>query len=490
MGELKVKELKKEKIRKVFLEDLPRWKSGNNKGNINWKECIKYKIKFIYEDIVGEIEIIDCTGKYLLIKYSNNKPYKISKGHFQRCEIGGLLGKYTSNFKIELGIIFKDEKRDITIIDKENKQDENGKNHKMYKYKCNKCGYNEGWIVESGLLKGHGCSCCCFAPRIVVEHINSIVANEETHWMIPYFQGGYDEAKIYTKSSRQKIKAICPDCGRVKDKEISINNLYTNKSIGCSCGDGISYPEKFMFSVLEQLGLEFQTQLSKTTFEWCDNYKYDFYISSINLIIETDGGWHGKDNKMSGKTKEETKDIDEDKERLAEKNSIEVIRVDCFKSELEHIKGNILISELDNIFDLSNVDWLKCHEFALSNLVKVVCQYKKDNLEKTTMEIGKLFNLEKTTILNYLKKGTILGWCNYDPKEEIRKSGVKSGKSSAKQVEIFKDSKSLGVFESGTELERQSEELFGVKLLGTAISSVCAGRYSKYKGFTFKFSLM
>ena len=52
----------------------------------------------------------------------------------------------------------------------------------------------------------------------MIDGINSIVAKEETHWMIKYFQGGYDEAKKYTKSSNQKIYFNCPTCGRIKNK--------------------------------------------------------------------------------------------------------------------------------------------------------------------------------------------------------------------------------------------------------------------------------
>lgn len=64
----------------------------------------------------------------------------------------------------------------------------------------------------------------------------------------------------------------------------------------------------------------------------------------------------------------------------------------------------------------------------------------------------------------------------------------KNGKSTGKPVEIFKDEKSLGVFPSCCELERQSEELFGVKLLQGNISAVCRGEWNQYYGFTFRYT--
>lgn len=40
-------------MRKVFLDELPKWDSGKNKGGINWKLSIGKKVKFIYDDIQG-----------------------------------------------------------------------------------------------------------------------------------------------------------------------------------------------------------------------------------------------------------------------------------------------------------------------------------------------------------------------------------------------------------------------------------------------------
>ena len=34
-------------MKKVFLDNLPKWESGKYKGRINWKESIGHKVKFI-----------------------------------------------------------------------------------------------------------------------------------------------------------------------------------------------------------------------------------------------------------------------------------------------------------------------------------------------------------------------------------------------------------------------------------------------------------
>ena len=79
-----------------------------------------------------------------------------------------------------------------------------------------------------------------------------------------------------------------------------------------------------------------------------------------------------------------------------------------------------------------------------------------------------------------------LGWCNYDAQKEYLK-GVRKKNKNGRQVEMFKDGESLGIFESATELSRKSEELFGVKLLKENISAVCNGERNHHKRFAFRY---
>lgn len=175
---------------------------------------------------------------------------------------------------------------------------------------------------------------------------------------------------------------------------------------------------------------------------------------------------------------------------MALKNGIKeenYIVIDCRKSELEFIKNEIIKSRLTELFDLNKVDWLKVEEFALSNLVKKVCGVWNDNVNKhvNTLQISKIVKLNRSTVTRYLKQGAKLGWCNYNEKEE----SLKGSKLIRKPLEIFKNGTSLGIFESASELSRQSEELFGVKLNHRHISNVCNGYENRkqHKGFTFKY---
>jgi len=477
-------------MRKVFLDDLPKWgKEGHGKeGTINWEKSTGKLIHFIYNNIESNFEIInyDKEKQKVNIKYNNNI-YLLQTNKILNCKIKKILNiEKVYKFKIEIGEHIKDNKRNLTIIDKVVKKKISSKGRERYelwyKYKCNKCGWDEGWVEEKSLVyQQTGCSCCCIFPRVVVQGINDIPTTAP--WMVKYFQGGYDEAKLYNKSSDKSIIPICPDCGNIKDKLMSINTIYNEHSIGCKyCGDNYSYPNKFGLNLLEQLNIEFEYEFSP---DWIKPRRYDFYfeLNDKKYILEMDGNFHYTDNLMNGDSVDEVIIIDKYKDNSAKEHNIIVIRIDCRESDLDYIKNNILYSKLNDLFDLSNINWLKCEEFALSNLCKKVCEIKNNNFNISTYDISKILKINRGVVIKYLKKGSKLDWCIYNAKEEM----IKSGEATGKKVEIFKDNVSLGIFKSCNDLEIQSEYLFGVKLYRSSISSVCNGKYKTYKNYVFKY---
>lgn len=399
----------------------------------------------------------------------------------------------------EIGQILRGDKRDLVIIDRKYTKNNDGRIKKYYKYKCNLCGFECGghyqnyngvnykeelWIDEYNLKRGSGCACCRVNPQIVVVESNSIWITDR--WMCD-LGVSEEDAKKYTRGSRNNVKVMCPDCK--KEKMIVLKDLFKDKTIRCDCRgfckDGTSYPEKFMYNLLNQLKIEFKTQLSKSTFSWCDKYKYDFYLPNYNIIIETHGEQHYEEIGW-GKPLKEQRENDKIKKDLALSNGIEkYIIIDCRKSEINWIKNAILGSELLGVFNLSKIDWLKCEQFAFKNIIKEVCDYWNNKYECETARTIANNNIwgikHKQTIIKYLKKGTKHGWCNYDPELEWEKFSKK------KMVAVYKDDNLLHISESCVLLERQSENLFGIKLFQGAISSVCRGELKQYKGFVFKY---
>jgi len=249
-----------------------------------------------------------------------------------------------------------------------------------------------------------------------------------------------------------------------------------------------------MRELLTQLDIIFEMEYNP---EWIKPRRYDFYIPSLNIIIEMDGGLgHGNsDNKMSGQTSNESQSIDDFKDKQAILYGIEKpIRIDCdynHEDRFGYIKNSVLTNnKLNTILDLNKIDFDKCNEFALSNLVKIACELKRNNPNMTCNDIAKVMGYCSVTIGKWLKEGNGM-WCNYDSKEELEKSHklnrIRVRNSLSKQVEIFKDGFSLGIFESGSELERCSEELFNVRLTSGGISSVCLGKTKQHKGYTFRY---
>lgn len=477
-----------------------------NSYGIDWSLIAENKMyfNFVYDDIKGVVQVIEYNLKNQKVKiaYKDNIDV-VNTNDFLKCSLGNLLNKITKDFKINIGTTIKDNKRDIIVLDREyrNVNDKYGYsyNEKWYHYKCNECGYDEGWIVESDLLRGRGCVCC--ANKKIIKGVNDLAT---THpWMMPYLIN-IDDAYTHTYGSGDKVLMKCPDCGNIKKYKIS--SLLTYKKIPCTCGDGYSYGHKYMFNLLEQLNIEFE---DNKTMDWCKFYspfqnkeykgEYDFIIENNKLIIEVDGGFHREDNTMSGQKKEESEFIDEEKDRLALENGYDVIRV-VYEDDFE-MKNPILNSKIIKYFDLNNINWNESEEFACKNIVKEVCEYwNNKNQNETTYDLSKEFKVASSTIRNYLKKGNKLGWLTtpYNPKEEMSKyknnkntdrtnAVIKMKEVVEKKIEVFKDEISLGIYPSGAYLSDNSEELFGIKLIKSSISEVANGKRNHHKGYTFKY---
>ena len=346
-------------------------------------------------------------------------------------------------------------------------------------WKCLKesCGevFTQNWHTISGNTNCPYCSNKRVGKNNCLAFKHPEIANQ---WH-PTKNGNLTPYDIMT-NSHTKVWWKCKDCGH--EKFMSPNRMYTG-GLGCDkCSDGISYPNKFMFNLLEQLNIEFINEYSP---EWIGRKRYDFYIPSMNLIIEMDGGLgHGNRNHPKSKqTKEELIEIDKYKDKMAKEHGIEVIRIDCdYESynRFEFIKNNTLNSKLGRIFNTNKINWNNVSEFSESNIMKEVCKYRKENPNINTTNIGDYFNINRNTIRSYLKRGNSFGWCYYNVEEEK----LKNTNRKSKQVEVFKDGVSLGMFESINKLCKVSKDVFGVKFDSGNISKVKNG---KYKGFDIKY---
>lgn len=409
-----------------------------------------------------------------------------------------------NNFRIEIGQRFKSDKIDLTIIDRESRENKDKQIVNWYKFKCNICGWDEGWKTEKNIFIGYRCGCC--SNKMVVAGINDIATISPE---IVIFFKNKEEAKKYAKTSNAMIPVVCPNCKR--EKEIDLRNLYRTKSIGCICSDKISCPEKILLNLLDQLKVKYIPQLSRKTFKWVGNYRYDFYIPKYNMIIETHGAQHYREIEYFKMSLKETQTNDMSKEMLARYNGVDnYIVLDCRESNLEYIKKSILTSDLANIFDMSIINWKECEEFAFINKnkksnsksgirekKKVIvfkngeCKGEFNSISELARESEKKFGVKfivsginmccrnkRSSHKGYIIKYKDEGYNQGDFKElYIRK----------KKVEVFKGNVSLGIFSSCSELSRQSFELFNVKMSLAGISRAAREDKKEYKGYQFRY---
>lgn len=485
-------EIKEKKFEILNYEELPKkvgFGVNCNKIFIDWKSVkTGFVIKTNHIDYgYNKFKFIVKENNYLYFLFNNEKR-KILFTSFQNGRIGRLISKISDEFKINIGDIIADSNRSLLITDREYrktmKKDGSTENRKWYKYTCNKCGWTEGWIIEGSLNSGIGCASC--SGRTATP-MNNIWNN--ARWMCKWISE--EDAKKYTPQSNKKIEVVCPDCG--KKKKLSIDKIYNRKSICCTCGDNISYGNKYVHCILDQLELNYKTEVK---YDWnkyinpknnnLSQALVDFVIYHDNreIPLEADGEFHRQDNKMSGQTKEMSEYIDKQRDENCLKHlGEETIRI----SDEGDIKENILNSKLNKLFDLSNIDWDKCEEFALKNIVKEVCNYwnNKEDWE-TTKDLGEIYKMSPTTIRNYLKKGLKLNWCKYNLDEINRSRALKSSKTRTKMILLYRDGLFIKKFNSVNELELLSKNLLGTHLSAKGIYRVCSGERKHYKGYTFK----
>ena len=286
-------------------------------------------------------------------------------------------------------------------------------NVRSYTYRCLKCGYSCGEyyrrgkhydsysIAEKGLDLGNGCFLCS-KNGAVAPDINSIKATAPD--LTKFIVNDVDSLQ-YTDHSGQTIDCKCPDCGKLFRRKVFKIAEY---GVPCACGDCFSYPEKFVFSVLSQLGIDFETQ------HYIDgsNFRYDFYIKNINTIIEVNGIQHYK---VKWKSRSEPEN-DAKKKEYAYTNGFNddtYLIIDCHESNCEFIKQSILTSKLSEYFDLSVIDFSQCSSFATSNLAKVACEHWNNGLN--VQEIAQVMKIHKHTVMKYLRQGKDANWCEYNP---------------------------------------------------------------------------
>nr|WP_276537499.1 zinc-ribbon domain-containing protein [Bacillus infantis] len=347
------------------------------------------------------------------------------------------------------------------------------KSNDSFFWNCKTC-HGEYKTKLSNRANGKNCPFC--SGRKVLLGYNDLWT---THPHIASLLNDKNRGYEITAGSNRKENFKCAECELVQAKIVwNVNR----QGFSCSrCGDGLSYAEKFLFSLLSQIGLNFERE---KRFDWSDGRYFDFFIPP-NTIVETHGLQHYSEQgfgSLNGRTLTEEIKNDQYKLQLAKNNGItNYVILDCKESNMEYLKNSILTSDLSIIYDLANIDWKMCNEFSCKNtLLKVACDLWNEGV-KSTVAISKRIKVERATVIRYLKKGASeLNWCSYDPKEEQKKRGrMVAGKNKISVVQLTKSSQYIKTWSS----LKQAEEELGIH----NISSVCHGVIKSSGGFLWVF---
>ena len=332
-------------------------------------------------------------------------------------------------------------------------------------HKCLNCN-SEHTYVPNDVLRRKYCSVCQGSDLVVKYGVNSLW---DTNPEIAEILEDKENGKIYSYKSTKKCNFICPNCNSlVKGKQIQ---YVVKHGLPCQrCSDGISYPMKFMCCMFNQLNTEYDTEVIFN--EWSfmlDGYMYKprYDIVFGNYIVEVDGGFHKKEYSKKGRTIEEIKYIDNQKDILALNNGYKMIRIDCCESDMEYIKNNIISSDLNNIFDLSKIDWIECHRYAISSKVKKVCDYWNQLNEPSVTKVFTDLKMPRITVQRWLKRGALAGMCDYNPVDEGNKYREQIYKKNRKSVICLNTNK---IYESLTKASKET----GINL--STISNNCCGK--------------
>lgn len=461
------------KIKFVDTSNLPR----KNNNEIDWEKSVGCRCSFIYGEINDEVEIIDYKKDLKNIKinvrYKNNKNY-ISVGNFKQGNIGRILMKHTPEFKYEINQEFISKKtgNKFKILNREKRirKDKYGEHkEKWYLYKCLKCGY-EHWMIEMAFSRISSCPCCL--GRVVVQGINDIPTTDP--WMIDYFQGGYDEAKLYTHGSNSIIDMKCPMCNTIKPK-IQICKLYANHSIGCKCDTSMSFPEQVLYNLLEQFNIPFIHQLTKKHYKWIKNYRYDFYIETNDekTIIECHGDQHYNKPIYNKKTIEYEKNNDLTKKQLALNNGIDnYYEVDCSKSDVSYI-----IQSLKNvgILDKYNIDP------DIINVDQLYTKILSKDIKKCT-EILNQYPYISAKELSHMSKIPV-----YRVKKVLRLLNIELSITAKNKIDMYKDGEYIYTFSSMSDVKRKSLEKVGVVVHVRDLKKYIEENKVFKKHYTFKY---
>lgn len=291
-----------------------------------------------------------------------------------------------------------------------------------------------------------------------------------------------DDFKAVSVGSSKYIDCICPNCKN--EKQVQISNL-TRQGFKCDyCSDNISFPNKLSRRLLNALNV--YNHIIEYSPKWAKNKSYDNYFEKDGnkYVLEMDGAFHYITTKISNVNI--VKDADKYKDELAKKHDIEVIRIDCNTEDVLVIKNNIINSKLNELYDLTKIDWNKLIYDSCSNLFYQFCNYY-NNISKDLTYIAKELLISRSTAKSYAHRGHDLGIFVYDLENSRQIKNQKIKEKNKLQVYVEKDNEFYMKFPSVADcihyFKYNDNKMH--KMGVDSIYDCLKGRRNNFKGFSF-----
>ena len=330
------------------------------------------------------------------------------------------------------------------------------------------CGHE--WISSiTNRTRGNGCP-ICGGKRILIGFNDMWTTNPELAKLLLDSEDGYR----FIQMSNKKVNWKCRTCNEiVLNKTISEVSM---KGLSCSsCSDGVSYPEKFLYNTLKQLGITPKPQMM---FSWSKNKRYDFYIPQHNMIIEVHGEQHYEDRVadfFGGRSLEDEKVNDDLKQKLANENDIlnNYIVINASTSTKEYMKKSLSNSKLVDFFSFEGIDWDVVHKDSIKSTIKTA--YSMWNKETYSIEdISREVGVSVATIKRYLREGTKSNLCKFP-----RISKAQAVRDSVRRRVVQLDSKNTFIKEWDAVVDASR----GIGISASTISACLNGRQKTSGGY-------
>lgn len=316
-------------------------------------------------------------------------------------------------YRYEIGEIIKTTTGSIKILDRYKKPNKYIPQFDSITYFCRCLTDNyEFEETEQHIFQGVGCPICS-GKRLVPGYKTLYDEHPE---VLKYLVNPEDAKKVNSVSDKAKLLCECPECGY--RREMSTKQLSRHGFSCPHCSDYISYPNKFIRTMLKQLNIDFEPEKS---FDWSGRKAYDEYLSNYSMIIENHGSQHYTGDNSFHISLEKQQQNDDYKLKLAKENGIKhYIIIDCRDSDKDFIRNSVMNSELPILlgFKEENVDWDYCDYYASTNAeIKSVCE--EYNKNSNISRLCRIFKHSGDTIRRYLELGTKCGYCDYKKKSNI-----------------------------------------------------------------------